>query len=273
MSGRGLKWRLYAELNAARRDRSLTDAADALRGAVALEPGGPSELFGRLGLTPVYSRLAALDTLDYAERTLWSDPPGIEITPRDRLIGEAGHLDSVPDASYDALLASHVLEHLADPLGALAEWKRIVRPGGHILLVVPHRDGTFDHRRPVTPVEHMRQDAQAGMTEDDATHLPEILELHDLERDPGAPSREVFEQRCRDNSETRSMHHHVFITRTVVELCWAAGLPVQIVRPELPINIMCLCRVGDDPQAGISEEQLEAVLAGSPFESDRSPGA
>ncbi|HXR28582.1 MAG TPA: methyltransferase domain-containing protein [Solirubrobacteraceae bacterium] len=274
LTDRGLKWRLYSELQAARRDRSLTAAADALRGAVALEPGGPSELFGRLGLTPAYSRLAALDILDYAERTLWSDDGQIDIKPRRRLIGEAGKLEAVADHSYDALLASHVLEHLANPLGALAEWQRVVRPGGHILLVVPHRDGTFDHLRPVTTLAHMREDAERQTGEDDATHREEILALHDLELDPGAPSREVFEQRCRDNAETRSMHHHVFVTRTVVDLCRETGLEVLIVRPELPFNILCLSRVPDGRNGeGIGDVELQRILGASPFASDRERAA
>ena len=135
MTARGILARLHAEVAAARRDRSLVEAANALDGAVALEPGGPSALFGRLGVTPVYSRLAALDTLDYAKRTLWSNANHAKIEPRRRLIGEAGRLEAVAADSYDAVLASHVLEHLANPLGSLAEWKRVVRPGGHILLV------------------------------------------------------------------------------------------------------------------------------------------
>jgi hypothetical protein len=56
-----------------RRGRVLL--ATARRFAGAVEPGGPSELFGARGVVPVYPRLAALDTLDYAERTLWSDAP------------------------------------------------------------------------------------------------------------------------------------------------------------------------------------------------------
>ena len=74
-----------------------------------------------------------------------------------------------------SMLASHVLEHLANPLGALAEWRRVVGAGGHILLIVPQREGTFDHRRPVTKLEHLRADARELTGEDDLTHLPEIL--------------------------------------------------------------------------------------------------
>jgi SAM-dependent methyltransferase len=272
MTARGVLARLRMEWQAARRDPALTAMADALRGAVALEPGGPSSLFGRLGVCPVYSRLAALDTLDYADQTLWSgNQVGIE--PRRRIIGEAGRLDAIADDSYDAVLASHVLEHLADPLGALAEWQRAVRDGGHLLLVLPHRDGTFDHRRPVTTVEHMRADQANAVGEDDLTHLNEVLELHDIERDPGSSSRAAFEQRCRENLSGRAIHHHVFNTPSAVETCHAAGLDVLGVRAEPPFNIVCLCRVGAGPGEPLGKEKLAQVLATSPFPSDRTADA
>lgn len=266
--------------------------ARTLTGATALEPGGPSALFDRRGPAPVYPLLAALDTLDYSERTLWSDGAGeLAVTPRTRLIGEAGRIEAVRDGAYDALLASHVIEHLADPLGALAEWRRVVRPGGHILLVVPHREGTFDHRRPVTSLEHLRADGDRQTSEDDLTHLPEVLRLHDLSRDPGAPNREVFEQRCRENASTRAMHHHVFDSRAAVQMCREANLEVLALRPQRPHNIFCLCRVpgssGDhgptrqherrgrdrcasDGYEPMDESDLKKALRRSPFASDRS---
>jgi SAM-dependent methyltransferase len=194
--------------------------------------------------------------------------PYQEIRPRRRLIMEASRLAELDDASYDAVLASHVLEHLANPLGALAEWKRVVRPYGHLLLAVPHREGTFDHRRPVTTLAHLREDAERDTGEDDLTHLEEVLALHDLERDPGAPSREVFERRCRENHATRAMHHHVFDSRATAELCRAAGLDVVLLRPKPPIDIVCLCRVAA-PEGGLNGKALSKALRRSLFSSDR----
>lgn len=230
-------------LASARRDPALRAVAATFQDAVALEPGGPSGLFGARGLIPVYPRLAALDTLDYAERTLWSHTAHRELEPRRRVIAEAGNLGEVPNGDYDAVLASHVLEHLANPLGALAEWRRVVGAGGHILLIVPQREGTFDHRRPVTTLEHLREDAERGIGEEDLTHLPEILQLHDLKRDPGASSRESFERRCHENVEHRAMHHHVFDERSIVEVCCAADLEVLMLSIKPPFHIVCLCRV------------------------------
>jgi phosphatidylethanolamine/phosphatidyl-N-methylethanolamine N-methyltransferase len=42
-----------------------------------------------------------------------------------------------PDGSFDRLIATHVLEHLTDPVSVLREWNRVVRPGGLISLVLP----------------------------------------------------------------------------------------------------------------------------------------
>ena len=60
----------------------------------------------------------------------------------------------VRDSSQDFVLSSHVWEHLANPLGALEEWCRVVRPNGYILAIVPKRDAEpTDHGRPITPIE------------------------------------------------------------------------------------------------------------------------
>ncbi|MBF0594251.1 MAG: class I SAM-dependent methyltransferase [Candidatus Omnitrophica bacterium] len=41
------------------------------------------------------------------------------------------------DGSFDAVIASDILEHLADPARALASWRRVLKPGGKLLVFVP----------------------------------------------------------------------------------------------------------------------------------------
>ena len=43
----------------------------------------------------------------------------------------------LPDASFDAIICSHVLEHVDRDRDALAELRRVVAPGGWVLLMVP----------------------------------------------------------------------------------------------------------------------------------------
>lgn len=42
-----------------------------------------------------------------------------------------------PDASFDAILCSEVLEHLPDPLKAIEEFARLLKPRGQLILTAP----------------------------------------------------------------------------------------------------------------------------------------
>lgn len=58
--------------------------------------------------------------------------------------GDAQELRGVANNSYDLVHSSHCLEHIADVRVALGNWWRIVRPGGHLVVVVP--DAEFYER-------------------------------------------------------------------------------------------------------------------------------
>ncbi len=211
-----------------------------LRGRTALEIGGPSEIFA-LGPLPVYSALRSVDGCNWASSTLW-EPVGFAPTYRRQFIAEASSLDEVPDASYGCVLASHVLEHVANPLRALHEWRRVLTENGLVLVVLPNKDRTFDRRRPVTPVEHMVADYDNEVGEDDLTHLDEILELHDLSKDPPAGTPDEFRSRCLDNTSFRAIHHHVFTLASIGELLEHAGFtPIRSEIAE-PVHQIVLAR-------------------------------
>lgn len=54
--------------------------------------------------------------------------------------GDAANLDGVPSESFWTVHASHLLEHLRNPRKALRRWYDVLRPGGHLIVLVPHRD-------------------------------------------------------------------------------------------------------------------------------------
>jgi SAM-dependent methyltransferase len=50
-------------------------------------------------------------------------------------------LPGLPADSYDLVAMWHVIEHLTDPRGVLSEIRRILKPGGRLLLELPNYDG------------------------------------------------------------------------------------------------------------------------------------
>ena len=199
-----------------------------LDGKSGLEIGGPSSLFSAGGLLPVYQRLGSLDNCDFSDSTVWAEhgrdfsySPGK--LPGKSYFCDGSALTPIADDSYDFVLSCHNLEHFANPMKALIEWKRVLKPGGALLVVLPYYRTTFDHRRTPTTVAHMIADYENNTGEDDLTHLPEILEKHDLARDPGAGSIENFRRRSQDNFNQRCLHHHVFDAKNSRALIQAAG--------------------------------------------------
>lgn len=68
--------------------------------------------------------------------------------------GEFSELDLTGDG-FDFIVASHVFEHLTDPIHFLQRCERALKPGGKVYLLVPDRRYTFDYLRPSTTAGHM----------------------------------------------------------------------------------------------------------------------
>ena len=75
--------------------------------------------------------------------------------------------DDLPfgDDSVDFVFASHVIEHIPDPIRALYEWVRVAQR--YVVLIVPHRDRTFDADRPLTSAEELLTRHREGFTSEE----------------------------------------------------------------------------------------------------------
>ncbi len=64
--------------------------------------------------------------------------------PKIDFVSPVGDL-SVVDATFDAVVSSHCIEHQPDLVAHLAEVARILEPGGRYFLLVPDKRFCFDH--------------------------------------------------------------------------------------------------------------------------------
>jgi SAM-dependent methyltransferase len=132
-----------------------------LDGLKGVEIGGAAHNDFKVDVVNV-DRYAEMDTVyKEAERELWGRARPVDIIAR-------GHELPLDDDSYDFVLASHVIEHIPDPIAALKEWARVARR--YIVLVVPHRDRTFDRDRELTPLSELVERHESGFTSEEDRH-------------------------------------------------------------------------------------------------------
>lgn len=212
---------------------------DCLKGKRGIEIGGPSVLFS--DALPLYDVVDEIDCINHSDETIWFNRMAEPAARRfaHEYVCDAVDLNMISDESYDFLLSSHCLEHIANPLKALAEWMRILKHGAYLLIIVPDKRLTFDHLRPVTPFRHILNDFEQNTGEDDLSHLPEVVRLHDAKLD--LLSKELGSD-WSDNLHTRRMHHHVFDRELLVQMADYSGLKAMRLDWMNPYHIIMLAK-------------------------------
>lgn len=224
-----------------------------LKGKKGLEIGGPSPSFSDKGFLPVYDVLAYLDGCNFGSQTIWEGKleEGNNYTWGNKkgyqFITDGSDLSGIKDGTYDVVLSCHSIEHFANPIKAMTEWNRVLKQSGYMLLVVPHKDKTFDHNRPVTKLSHLLDDFERNTLETDNTHFEEIISLHDIQMDEGVATKEELITRTRINIENRCAHHHVFNTPLVVELSNYLSYQIIELQHFNPFNIVILLQKSGHP--------------------------
>lgn len=147
------------------------------------EPEVNSSLFAELGGDPGFPKPDMLVDLDL-----------------DRLAG-------ITDGSQDFVIASHVIEHLANPLAMLIDVHRVLRSGGLLVLLLPDRHKTLDRQREPTPLSHVVDEYNRDVREVDDAHILDYiigtLRSTGVERNTASASEIDLHRR-------RSVHAHVW---------------------------------------------------------------
>jgi len=230
--------------------RALIKQAASLQDQRGLEIGGPSSFFGLRGGCPVYVFASIVDGVNFSTNTVWEGSIASGTNYKyfankvgEQFIAEATALPQIQDSSYDFLLSCHSLEHVANPLKALMEWNRVLKPGGKIVLVLPDKDFTTDCKRPFTTFEHLKDDLKNGVDEHDKTHFDEIIEFYQQPTiaNPDEKSRSASELLA-TNYVDRVAHHHVFNDDTVRKALEFAGFEILLQQKMQPFHMIAVAR-------------------------------
>lgn len=164
-----------------------------------------------------------------ADRVLYSDALSPE--QLDRLYPGSRHPDIQSDSEsfpgienqhFDFVVANHVIEHLTDPIRALREWHRILRPKGLLYLAVPDKRYTFDYSRERTTLQHLIEDhgSETPPHLRNECHLRDWAE-HVEQLAPGSPESDEWISRAK--ASNYSVHNHVWVAQDILDLLRLLG--------------------------------------------------
>jgi len=183
-----------------------------------LEIGGPSSIFKKGRFIPIYNILGSLDGVNFSKNTTWSNSDKTDDnfyinknTKTGKLyVTDATNLQIIKNKVYDFVLSSNNIEHIANPMKAVEEWLSVLKDKGALVIVAPKKESNFDNKRKIVTFEHLLDDYNKKIQEDDLSHLNEIFDLHDLKMDLAAGNIEEFKKRSMNNFKNRCLHQHVF---------------------------------------------------------------
>ena len=151
----------------------------------------------------------------------YGDPRAVVATD---VIDDASELEKFGDESLDFVVANHVLQHIEDPVAALANWIRVLRTDGVLLLSLPEaRHTTYDSRKDRTTVEHVLRDHREGPWISRAEHYREHARF--VEERPD----ERLEERATELArQAWPIHFHVWELEGFLDLLRALRLPARL---------------------------------------------
>ena len=82
-------------------------------------------------------------------------------------------MDCIDDCSVDFVVANHVVEHVENPFLAFRTIHRVLRSHGIAFIALPDKRFTFDRHRPITSLDHLKEDYARGPEWSRAGHYDE----------------------------------------------------------------------------------------------------
>ena len=145
-------------------------------------------------------------------RQQYPELAGVNLVEAD-ILDNGETLSSIADNSWDFVIANHMIEHCQNPIGALENFLRVIKPGGLVYMGVPDKRYTFDIDRPLTSLDHLIRDYKEGPEWSKLGHYEEYVRLVDK-----TPEEQVAARMQLLLDIDYSIHFHVWTSETFPEM-------------------------------------------------------
>jgi len=139
--------------------RTFLDTLGDVNKLVGLEIGALNRPVVQLSADNSEGQIFYLDHLSTTGlRQKYEADPAVDIDAIvnvDFICPDGNILKAVGDKKFDYIVASHVVEHVPNPIQWLKDLFEILKPGGFLFLVVPDKRFTFDFQRPISTFGQM----------------------------------------------------------------------------------------------------------------------
>jgi SAM-dependent methyltransferase len=155
-------------------------------------------------------------------------------------------LATIPDSSQSFVIANHFIEHCENPLLALDNMLRVLRPQGVLYLAVPDKRFTSDVDRPPTTLDHVLADYSLGAERSRVAHYTEWVRYVNSVTDGESCEQEV----ARLMAMEYSIHFHSWTQLEMLEMVMSIQqrhrFNIDMLVSHLEENIFIIRKLDDD---------------------------
>jgi len=161
---------------------------------------------------PIECQISYLDnyTLEQQHERTWAGYSESAMMPID-IKGSWEDLSIIGRNSLDFIAASHVIEHLRNPVQGLVGAFECLKEGGYLFLIVPDKRHMFDSNRELTTVDHFIEDWTKPCQHRDFLHYQDFFKN-------AAGDSNWMERAQQERDAGMDIHFHTFVPSSLCSL-------------------------------------------------------